>query len=106
MRSLMADIGSETSIMMGIDAGGHNGSCAKEWSWSSQTLGGAVSVDSGKGPECENTADLMIKFLASDQIHAALTSMGIWFADGRADIVSWCDERDLTARRCSLTHFD
>ena len=33
-----------------------------------------------------NPADLMTKFLGSDQIHAALTSMGIWCTAGRADI--------------------
>ena len=96
MRSFMADIGREVSLTLGIDAAATMGVVRRNgvgrvrhldvrFFWIQEKVqSGEFHLKTVLGTE--KPADLMTKVLGSDQIHASLTSMGIWTAAGRAAI--------------------
>ena len=94
MRSLLRDLGERCGITMGVDAAATIGVVKRHgvgrvrhldvrYLWIQEKIrSGDFHVWKVLGTE--NPADLMTKFLSSEQIHAALVSMNAWFMEGRA----------------------
>ncbi len=94
MRSLIRDLGRNCKISVGVDAAATIGVVKRHGVGRVRHLDVRFlwiqeRIQSGdfhiwKVPGTENPADLMTKFLGSEQVHAALVSMNAWFMEGRA----------------------
>ena len=94
VQSLLADVGARCKIALGVDAAAAIGVVRRNgvgrvrhldvrYLWIQERIhSGEFQVYKVLGTE--NPADLMTKFLGSDQIYQGLARMGLWYSEGRA----------------------